>query len=160
MAPRPFQVSMLMVPLSLMLGVGHILRISQVAHALIAQRALGLNGLGPRFSTHWGNIIFFLFSRSKASDANIGLLNKLTNLVCCTCAVSKQYSIFDIRISLNIWKGLCLNCIWKIYAQRFTWKRAMSYRIIFNNGCSTCLSSLFIVWPPYLYLTQKQAFAC
>ena len=35
------------------------------------RRALDLNGWGPRFNTHWGNILLldFLFSHAKASDA-------------------------------------------------------------------------------------------
>ena len=42
---------------------------------------LDLNGLGPRFNTHWGNILLLIISflHSKASDANIAII---ANFVC------------------------------------------------------------------------------
>ena len=41
----------------------------------LERTALDLNGWGPRFNAHWGYILFyFLFSCSKASDANIAII--------------------------------------------------------------------------------------
>ena len=57
------------------------LKIPQVAHAHLAQKGKCLNqrfmrGLGSILT--WGNILSldFLFSRFKASDANIGIIAK------------------------------------------------------------------------------------